>query len=80
MLKSSLSHYCGGYVCSTCKNVGHLGGNHGAVDTVRKRELSSLLISLILLEISLSEIEIRTNGRSKNANNKLLVISSNTTL
>lgn len=38
-----------------------------------------LLISLILLEASLSEVEIRANGRSKNANNKL-VFSNNTML
>lgn len=53
--------------------------NPGAVDKVRKRELSSLLISLILLEACLLEVEIRTNGRSINANNKL-VYSNNTLL
>lgn len=69
-----------GYVCSVCRDVGLLAGNHGTVDKVRKGELSSLLSSLILLEASLSEIEIRTNGRSKDANNKLLIFSNNTTL
>ena len=66
-----------GYVCSVCRDVGLLAGNHGTVDKVRKGELSSLLSSLILLEASLSEIEIRTNGRSKDANNKLLIFSMN---
>ena len=57
----------------------HLGGDHGAVAKVRRRDLSSLLYQLILLEAGFSEVAIRTNGRSQNANSKL-VFSNNATL
>lgn len=53
------------------------GGESLAVDKVRKKELLSPL--LVLLETSLLEAKIETNGRSKNANNKL-IFSTNTAL
>lgn len=71
------SHCPGGMYVSFAKmNSFH---NPGAVDKARRRELSSLLTSLILLETSFLEVEIRTNRRSKNASNKL-VFSNNTVL
>ena len=79
-MKSSLSHYCGGMCVLFAEMSDFWQENHGTVDKVRKGELSSLLRSLILLEASLSEIEIRTNGRSKDANNKLLIFTDNTIL